>query len=106
MVPGQFCEVDFEIDESFIASLEEIFDVLVLFDEQFKLFDCVIDLMFIELYEGDGFFFLLEMQFGLFGDVLVMGQVFLELFFVLGFFFDRFLLVLRLGFFLFLLGFF
>lgn len=62
--------------------------------------------MFIELYEGDGFFFLFEVQFGLFGDVLVVGQVFLELFFVLEFFFDRFLLVLRLGLFLFLLGFF
>lgn len=55
------CQVHFKIDEAFVSSLEEIFDVFGLFNEGLEVDECSIDLMLIDLNECDGFLFLFEM---------------------------------------------
>lgn len=47
MVFWDLPEVDFQIDEAIIASLEGIFDVSGLFDKDFELFEGVADEMFV-----------------------------------------------------------
>jgi hypothetical protein len=78
VVDGDFCEVDFEVDEGFVGAVEEVFGVVVLGDEGFEAVDGGVDLIFVEFDEGDAFLFFGVLQFSAFEDVLVVRQVLLE----------------------------
>lgn len=70
-------EIDFQIDESLVTSLE---DILYIFGPFNKLFECgegLIDLMFIKFDELDSFLFFLGEQFAAFDDVFIVREVFL-----------------------------
>jgi hypothetical protein len=78
MAPGNLSEIDLEIDEAFIASLEEVLDVSSPFNELLESGEGIVDLMLIQMDEVNGFLFLADVLLGGLHHILLKRQPFLQ----------------------------
>ena len=72
-----FGKINFQIDESLVASLENILYIFSPFNELLECGEGCVDLMFIKFDELNSFLLFFDKEFASFDDVFIVREIFL-----------------------------